>query len=582
MRAHPSPLPLLLIACISVVAFVPRPAHAGIAEAVRQLQLGFEELESARWDRAIHHGTSALRLDPLLAGAHLVLGLGLVGQGADTEAERELLNYLDAPDRTPLGEARAFRALASARGVAPEAWTEAQAAFQEGRCAEAFAAASSLTGRIPEDPSTWLLLGDAHRCVDRPREAFLAYRAAQKRGSAEGEQAADSLRSRLVTLHVKLAGLSDATTPRVEIELASGPLVGERLGRGRYRFTDLPPDSEFRLQVSGLGIVNEQHILGPFAGGESARVRSTPAQADTCSLTTAGFVPGQTSISIEAGGRVVSLFPSTQIDINAGPALLEVLGPRGELKMPFVLPANGQLSIDPAELLPSSLTLTGLAAGSHGELWLETRSGLQLEREFDVERADDAALVEGAAPGAPVLVESLPGGTGRVRVEHPALGVIDLEILVRGGEANARHVDWRSMPRSKELTLAHDRWLTERQESLRLARKRTAGWVVGLVLTSAVSAGAFVASAQSYEQANYENWAAAYQHSRGAHERRDQALSARDNYTTAYRVFLGVGGGAAALSLPMMIGTGTSAHRIRRERRALSGWSPELAGVDEE
>ena len=103
------------------------------------------------------------------------------------------------------------------------------AALGAGQCVSAQAVARELTVPAPDHADGWRLLGDAHRCSGRRREAVLAYRTYATLGGTDGGvlRLTEDLSGTLATLVVQVRVEDPAVVPVVR-GLATAALASER------------------------------------------------------------------------------------------------------------------------------------------------------------------------------------------------------------------------------------------------------------------------------------------------------------------------------------------------------------------
>ncbi len=109
----------LAIAAPAVAVAGPTQAESSLAqEAHRQLEFARAEIEAGEYERAHKSAASALRLDPGLHEAMMLLGLALEGEGETIRAEALLRTYIEL-EGSESALPQAHEALARLTGDAP-------------------------------------------------------------------------------------------------------------------------------------------------------------------------------------------------------------------------------------------------------------------------------------------------------------------------------------------------------------------------------------------------------------------------------------------------------------------------------
>lgn len=391
----------------------------------------------------------------------------------------------------------------------------ARKALAEGRCADAEADAAALTADNPELALGWRLAGDAARCHGATMEALRAYRRYEALGGSDVRVLAvlESLSESLGRVRIDQRA-SKPTSPLVawvEVDEEWSPASSEPDGSLVVR--DLPVGVALRVRIAGLGMRTETREVQPLLSGEVRRVELTPTFVGTAALMITGAVPDGTSLVFfcDHGDRPAA--SGDTVDVTAGPLVAQVSNDRGTTSVELHLAAGEVRDFDPAAHLPADLTVVGLPAGSQVRVFVESRSGGDVIRTYDVPDEGEIDRVAGLRVAPPQHFGSLQGGSGGLFVTHPVLGGGASTVALVGGETNAATFDWAAMDGLPGVRARYEGWQAE-VTSARLESRRTValGVLAGGVL---VGGGALMA-------------AGAGGHARAARMKRDATLGRAD------------------------------------------------------
>lgn len=363
----------------------------------------------------------------------------------------------------------------------------------DGRCA--LAEARGLEGLSARPTAAgWQALGDARRCNQRSAEAAWAYREALALGAPVGA------------------------------------LLDElRAGLGSLRYAGLPPGGVVELLREGDWIPGDSGVLPdlPVATPLTTRVRAPlhPARLYTVALGFAGehrtvaadLEPvDSVTVTVDEPGERLILRGVDGFDVAADRPALEL--PRGPIQLlatgrygpvSAVLDGAAPLTIDAEAWRPAALRIDGVPAGATVRVFCE---GVDPPVERLVQLDNDGRIEpRGGLRVAPeVLVRGLVGGRAGVVVEHPRLGLLVTEAVLRADRQEVLELDTSSLEGAAAIAGA---WSRHQQEERRARRAGTLGTLVPL----STAAGAAVLSAAL--------WAGAVQQGQRAAAARDGALA---------------------------------------------------------
>jgi len=507
----------------------------GEAEASRQLRFARQELRDGAWSKALRSAESAQRLAPGLHEALYLKALAWEGQGdlalAETAlqacieqgCEAEVPRVRQALERIRMRlheEAERDRSAGPTRirprqevwsggpiDLDPGPWRErSQRALGQSLCSAAEVAAVELTRAAPDLPDGYRLLGDAARCEQRARAAVLAYREYVRRGGGEPAvlEVLEGLARSLSTLHVTVRLDDPDVVPRLQVDLR-----GERVepafqnsafGTATAGFADLPVAAPVRLVVAGRGLQAEVHDLTPLAAGEERKLEVAPKTVGLGTVTIGEHDPDSLTVEVRSPDEVVVVGPGDSRTVTAGPIEVAVTSNLGTVVLPLTVPRRGTERFEPAERLPTALTIRGLPAGCLVRVFVYRDAEAQIEQRRrpppDLGAID---LGSGLRIAPPQRIDSLLGGAAGVWVEHPVLGQLSYEQQLEPGAENGSVFDAAQMPGARTVGTAWQGW---RQGSEALQRKRRGGAAASAIVGGLMMAGGGAALGLSQVAAN--------------------------------------------------------------------------------
>ena len=139
--------------------------------------------------------------------------------------------------------------------------------------------------------------------------------------------------------------------------------------------------------------------------------------------------------------------------------------------------------------LPARLAVAGVPAGALVTVDVTAddgrRGGWTDVLPYDVGEID----IDTGVRVAPVRnVDSLPGGVGTLRVEHPALGEKEIEVVLEAGTLNAVTFDWRPLPGVKLVAERYAEW-QGLQVQVQRGKSRTAALGISSGVLAALGGG---------------------------------------------------------------------------------------------
>ncbi len=598
----------VVVFAVAVQLVLAGGAHAGAAdEAERQASFAQDELAAGDYNRALKSAESALRLDPTRYDAFLLKarayeGLGdldlaeslvraygeLVGGLDDRPEAQAILDRIRAAQSAVEEQPRTRTALLRRRIEPVQVPVEAPertdpepyrvrvvAALAEGQCAAAGSAATELTMIAPEVADGWKLAGDAARCSGDLHGALLAYRRYQREGGDEASTLAliDRLAGRYSTLLVRVDAPAEAAPVRARLAVGGDELLAEPTAEGALQLRDLLPGEDLTLTVSGRGLRPLTVAVLPLEVGERREVDMAPEWLGLATVTLAEYgEPTRVQLLTEDAEVVAGSGSSHELSAAAAWALVE--NEFGVQSVPLDVEPGAELAFDPAPFLPARLAVAGVPAGSTVAVEVTADDGRlggwTYVLPYDVGEID----LQTGVRVAPVRnFDSLPGGLGVLRVEHPTLGEAEVEVVLEAGALNAVTFDWRPLPGVRGVAERYAEWQAG-QARVERARGRTAALGVTTGVLAAVGGGLLVGALVVEGQADDARDRAVEAHEAGESAALTSAIAdfeaARDR-GTALSVSAGVGLGLAGVGVVVTVGSGVAG---RRARASAGSWEP--------
>ena len=607
-----------LVGSLLVLALLlPMQVMAGTAEeAARQAAFAQQELDSGRYGRALKSAESALRLDPGGYGAIVLKALAYEGLGNLELAEALLLAYFELAGESPdVGEAGTImkRVRLARRGRSaqrttvrrvdtgapvvrvPEAGPPADLdpgpyrdrvaeALRVGRCRGAVSAATELTLAEPNLAEGWRLAGDAARCHSDHRRAVSAYRRYETLGGADPAvlHMIGDLAANLAVLKVTLV-VEGVAVPWVRAIVGDDEIGPESLSATELRFPDLPPGHAMTLLVGGLGFSHTRHEVEPLRIGGQQSVEIAPEHLGTGTVNVGQFDKATTDVRLVMGAQEVPVSPGESVRITAGAAVARVSNEFGTVETSVVVDRDEAIRLEPGQVVPASLTLVGLPAGSRLRVFVQSRGGGSLEQIHELDPVEGEVDPRTGVPvAAPFPVESLSGGNGGAFLGHPVLGEGALSLVLQGGVVNAATFDHTTLPGTADLAVRYEEW----KSRVEAAQRRRWSWLippglaaiaggVGLGVFDRLRAGSAEEEAALWDEYQLQVAQGDYQ---GTGNPVSQAWNAFDRQRAATRraqVGLGIAGGVLAvggtITIVLAAKNGTS-----RQAAVWEPWSPSL------
>jgi hypothetical protein len=448
------------------------------------------------------------------------------------------------------------------------------AALLAGDCASARALAEKQAEVLPHDPVAAKLLGDAHRCASDAYLAIRSYEHARELGSADPnlQRLIDSQQKAVGHLAVTLSGADLAVgAPVLRVLQGTAVLPGAAPAYPTYTWPALPLGVALQLEVGGPGIAPRVEPLGPFTADEARALALPVVQQALAVLVVPAWTARDVRVELVQGAVRTPLAPGDN-GVPAGPGVVAITGPYGELGLPVTLVSGARAPVAVDENVPGLLSLVGLPAGATVTLSGPAAPPAPLVVPAAVGTLDRASGVR-VAPAQPLT--GLHGGAYGVQVTHPVLGAVDLQVDVIGGEITTRAVDPATFPRSADLRAAYITFEQARRREARVpafTAVAAGGAVLGL---GGVALGAIL-----YEGAV----------SRLADERAAYALAGEDGDVAAMRTaYEGIATERRAAVLPLVAlagggaltvgfgATGVLSFAKHRHDHPVPVWDPALA-----
>ncbi len=592
----------------ALLCFAPARAEAsGADEADRQMGFARGELAVGDFHGALRSAESALRLDPTRYDAFLLKarayeGLGdlelaeslvraygeLVGGLDDRPEAQAILDRVGAARAAAEEQPRTRTALLRRRieltevpveipdAVDPEPYRErVLAALAEGRCATASSAATELTMSAPGLADGWKLAGDAARCAGDLHGALLAYRRYQREGGAEASTVdlIDRLAGKYATLLVVVDAPPEASPIRARLTVGDEEFLAEPTPEGTLRLRDLRPAQGMSLTVSGRGLRPITLSLEPAAAGETRTVEVAPEWLGLATVRVADYGP-PTQVQLLTEDAEVVAEANGAFVLSAAAAWALVENEFGVQSIELAVEPDGEVAFDPAPYLPSRLAVAGAPAGATVAVEVTADDGRVGGWSYvlpgDVGEIDPATGVR----VAPVRnFDSLPGGIGTLRVEHPALGEAEVEVVLETGALNAVTFDWRPLPGVRTVAERYGEWQAG-QARVERARGRTAGLGVASGVLAAVGGGLLVGALVAQGEADAARDAAVAAHAGGDSAGLTAAIGDFDAARARQHglgIAAGIGFGVAGVGVVVTLGSGGSARRSQAETRPWTG-----------
>ncbi len=573
----------VLLGLLAVLALpVPAPAAGGTDEAERQVGFARTELSQGAYDRALRSAESALRLDPTRYDAILLKARAYEGLGNLELAESLTLAYgefVGGMDGRPeaqavldrIRDARSAdeqrpreRSAHLRRAIEPET-VEVTApappevgpyrdrvvsALAEGQCNAARSAATELTMTAPALADGWKLAGDAARCGRDLHRALQAYRRYEREGGDEPSTLAliERLAGKYGTLLVRVEAPAEARPIRARLSVEDRELIAEPTAEGFLRLRDLPVGVPFGLTVSGRGLRPLEVRVEPVAAGEAREIGVAPDWLGLATVRVADFGEGCRVQLLTEDSEVVA-GAGTEHEISAASAWALVENEYGVQSVVLPVEPDAAIEFDPAPYLPARLAVVGVPAGSTVAVEVTADDGRVGGWTYvlpsDVGEID---LQTGVRLSPVRNFDSLPGGLGTLRVEHPGLGSDAIEVVLETGALNAVTFDWQALP---GVTAVVERFASWRDTRARARRggDRTAGLGISSGVFAAVGGGLLVGAMIAQGEAD---------------RARQQAIDASDPMDTSALVLAvaehrAARGRSQALGVAGSIGLGVSA-----------------------
>jgi hypothetical protein len=461
--------------------------------------------------------------------------------------------------------------------VAEDAATVAKvrAALSAGDCKGALEAATRRTAAAPRDATAHRLRGDALRCLDRPREAILAYRRAVELGATDAllPELISQVSRGLVTLKVAIPEYDPSFPPEILLKGEGLDPESRILTSNLAEFADLPAGVPFVLRLQGIGYAPEILEVPPQAPGTSTSFKLGSDYRGVGRVVLAPWKGGLTVTVTDARGVVPSGQPGVT-PVTAGEVVVKVSGATGEVSQTYTVARDVSVQVDPASLAPAQMTLVRVPAGST-ITWVpaDGGSGQELQTGFS-----DPGTETDPTTGVPVIaaipLRGLRSGSYALRMSQPWLGEVTGEFFAVGGEVGAYQVPWQETPGAKNVQAAWTDWKVRSAGASRTTHHAGLG-LVGVGVTS-VGATALVAGLVEgfLVSSRYDEQTAEYQ-SALALGHTEEARSLYDSRAALQRTGLwswvgaGAGGALAAGGLTFTI---HSFHVAKGERIVVPAW----------
>jgi tetratricopeptide (TPR) repeat protein len=598
-----------LLALAVVLSSAPGTALAGATdEADRQAGFAQDELAAGDYERALRSAESALRLDPTRYDAFLLKarayeGLGdlelaeslvraygeLVGGLEDHPEAQAILQRIEVA-QTVVEAAPRTRTALLRRRVEPEQLRvempeqidaapyreRVVAALAEGRCNAASSAAAELTMTAPDVADGWKLAGDAARCGGDLHEALLAYRRYQREGGDEASTMAlvDRLAGKFGTLLITVDAPAEAAPIRARLDVAGDELLAEATPEGALRLRDLLPGQGMILTVSGRGLRPIEVQVEPVGPGEVREIEVAPEWLGLATVAVAEHDADVRVVLLTEDSEVVAGAGQSQ-ELSAASAWALVENKYGVQSVPLPVEPGAELEFDPAPYLPARLAVAGVPAGSTVAVEVTADDGRIGGWTYVLPYDVGAIDIETGVRVAPVRnFDSLPGGVGTLRVEHPTLGQDEVEVVLETGTLNGVTFDWRPLPGVKLVGERYAEWQAG-QARVQLGRRRIAALGVASGVLAAVGGGLLVGALVVEGQADVARDAAVAAHDAGDSAALTLAISdfkAAQGRSQVLGISAGVGFGLAGVGLVVTFGSGGVA---KRRIATVGAWRPE-------
>ena len=450
------------------------------------------------------------------------------------------------------------------------------ATIMAGDCEAAVAEATKALDAQPKDPWRAWDLGDAWRCSGENISALSAYRIA-----VEALPAEPSLIRIIKTLSRTTARL-DLTLTGIDLERPS-PWLAVVSGDQRlhdfsaespvFHFRDLPAGVPLTLEVAGPGVSAISVELGELEADTTA-VRTQ--QIDQGEPATLVLEPWTAASRVEVIDHAFhkAVEPGL-IYVTPGTVMLSITTGRGTITEQVKAPLGVTPSVDIDTLVPGTLELVGLAAGT--EVRWPTGPDTEGHREVAEERAPLHPIL--GLPMAQVEeIEDVRSGQRALSFHHPLLGDLDKTIVVVGGEKNVVRVDSTKFSEAPALIEAYSSWKAEdarRNQSSAVRRRSTVYGVLTVVPAVVVLSGAATwLTAIQNEHGGWSNYLDSVDEGaqRDAYDTYDDVIGSRRSRTIG-AIITGVGlvGGGVT------VGVSLGAHHLARLLREERPWDPASA-----
>jgi hypothetical protein len=399
--------------------------------------------------------------------------------------------------------------------IAEDAATVAKvrAALSAGDCKGALETATTRTAAVPQDATAHRLRGDALRCLDRPRDAVLAYRRAVELGATDAllPQLISQVSRGLVTLKIAIPEYDPSFPPEILLQGQGLDPESKILTSNMAEFTDLPAGVPFVLRLKGIGYAPETLEVPPQKPGSSASFKIGSDYRGVGRVVLAPWSGGLTVTLTDVRGAVSGLQPGV-VPVTTGEVVLKVSGPTGDVSQTFTVARNATVEANPGSLAPAQMTLAHVPAGST-ITWAPADDGPSQEIQTGW---TDPGIETDPTTGVPVIaaipLRGLRSGSYTLRMTQPWLGVVNGEFFAVGGEVGAYQVPWQETQGAKNVRAAWTDWKAKEAAASRPTRHTTLGRV-GIGVTSLGAAalvtglveGLLVSSRIDRQTADYES-----------------------------------------------------------------------------
>ncbi len=326
------------------------------------------------------------------------------------------------------------------------------------RCAAARFRSAEWAFWAPEESAAYKALGDAERCRGKLAPAARAYVRYQELGGKEAavELLLKGLLQSLGSLELS-AALVGGGKANYRVEVGGASWSGELDGETAVTLKYLPVSDPVEVGLTGLGIASTEETLGPLPAGQTT-THAFPVES-------VGL--GSIQMPAELGAEVTFLGPlgpqaleaAQLLETTVGSWRIRLTNELGVIESPVEVKLGETLSFDLAPIMPTSLSLSGVPAGSTVRVFIEGLSGEFVEREVSIPIRGGGTDPATGVPLAPTLrITSLLGGSGGLFMEHPLLGGVGTDIALLPGQDNALALAWKDLEGVVKVQLAYKEW----------------------------------------------------------------------------------------------------------------------------